>query len=155
MNQPALLHLNSLLHERIGVFDKATACLSTVCEIYEQRYEESEADEDLARYVQSKADLARMRLGQKDYNEAIENASMALDLSTDIEELQFCRLSAHLACGLAYYYAGQMGEALEMFKAALEESSENPDVITLLAQVLWAKGGDDEREVAREQLFLW
>jgi len=47
-----------------------------------------------------------------------------------------------------------MGEALAMFKVALEESSENPDVITLLAQVLWAKGGDDEREVAREQLFF-
>lgn len=155
MNQPALLHLNALLHERIGAFDKATVCLSTVCQIYEQRYEESGADEDLAHYVQSKADLARINLGQKEYNEAIENASMALDLSTDIEQLQFCRLSAHLTCGLAHYYAKQMGEALEMFKVALEESSENPDVITLLAQVLWAKGGDNEREVAREQLFLW
>lgn len=155
VNQPTLLHLNALLHERIGAFDKATICLSTVCEIYEQRYEESEADEDLARYVQSKADLARTKLGQKEYSEAIENASIALDLSTEVEQLQFCRLSAHLTCGLAHYYAGQMGEALAMFKVALEESSENPDVITLLAQVLWAKGGGDEREVAREQLFLW
>lgn len=96
-----------------------------------------------------------MKLGQKEYDEAIEHASMALDLSADIEELEMCRLSAHLTCGLANYFSGQMSEALEMFKVALEESSENPDVVALLAQVLWAKGEDDEKQVAREQLFAW
>ncbi|KAF8442581.1 hypothetical protein BGX38DRAFT_1096186 [Terfezia claveryi] len=152
-NQPALLHLSALLQERIGEFNKGAANLSTVCDVYEQRYEDTEAEEDLVRYAQSKGDLARMMLGQKEYDEAIEHASIALDLSAEIELLKPCRLSAHLTCGLANYFNGEMSQSLEMFKVALEESSENADVVTLLAQVLWAKGGEDEKETAREQLF--
>ena len=155
VNQPALLHLNALLQERIGECHKAANSLSTVCDFFEQQYEQTEAEEDLIKYSQSKADLARMKLGIKEYDDAIEHASVALDLSADIEQLQSCRLSAHLTSGLANYLNGQMDESLEMFKVALEESSENPDVVALLAQVLWAKGGEDEKEVAREQLFAW
>lgn len=149
------MHLSALLQERIGEYNKGAASLLKVSEIYEQRYEETDAEEDLIKYAQSKADLARMKLGRKYYDEAIEHASMALDLSVDIGELKSSRLSAHLTCGLAYYYKGDMSESLDMFKIALEESTENPDVVALLAQVLWAKGGDDEKEVAREQLFGW
>lgn len=150
-----MLHLSALFQERIGEFNKSTANLSTVCGIYEQQYEETEEEEALVRYAQSKGDLARMKLGQKEYDEAIEHASMALDLSADIQQLKSCRLSAHLTCGLANYFNGEMSESLEMFKVALVESSENPDVVALLAQVLWAKGGEDEKETAREQLFAW
>lgn len=89
----------------------------------------------------------------KEYEAAVENANLALDLSGDVGALENCRLSAHLTAGLANYYLGAMDESLEMFKTALNESSENPDVVCLLAQVLWAKGGEDERDVAREQLF--
>lgn len=107
----------------------------------------------MIRYAQAKADIARARLGLKEYEAAIENASLALDLSEEVEAFESCRLSAHLTAGLANYYLGAMDESLEMFKAALNESSENPDVVCLLAQVLWAKGGEEERDVAREQLF--
>jgi len=124
-----------------------------VCSIYEERYEGTEADDDLITFARSKADLARMHLGLRQYSEAIESATMALDLSGEMEELQACRLSAHLTAGLAYYYSQQMDESLEMFKAALTESEENPDVVCLLSQVLWAKGGEEERDVARDQLF--
>ena len=40
-----------------------------------------------------------------------------------------------------------------MFEAALQESGREPDVVCMLAQVLWAKGGVAEREAARTQLF--
>ncbi|KAF8476047.1 hypothetical protein BDZ91DRAFT_758562 [Kalaharituber pfeilii] len=88
-----------------------------------------------------------------EYDEAIEHASMALDLSTDIEQLRFNRLSTHLTPGLAHYFSRHINESFKMFKVALEESAKNLDVVVLLAQVLWAKGGEEEKEVAREQLF--
>lgn len=150
---PSVLQLSALYDERVCDFAAATEKLERVCSIYEELYEETELDSDLARFAQSKADLARMQLGQGEHAAAIENANMALDLSGDIEALQTCRLSAHLTAGLAYYYEQQMDESLEMFKAALTESEENPDVVCLLSQVLWAKGGDAERDVARDQLF--
>jgi superkiller protein 3 len=40
-----------------------------------------------------------------------------------------------------------------MFKTALQESGNNADVVCTLVQILWAHSGDDERSVAREQLF--
>jgi superkiller protein 3 len=46
-----------------------------------------------------------------------------------------------------------MDQAIEMFRAALEESDGAPDIVCLLAQVLWAKGGEQQRGVARDQLF--
>ena len=46
-----------------------------------------------------------------------------------------------------------MDQSSSMFRSALEETQGNPDIVCLLAQVLWAKGGNDERTVAREQLF--
>lgn len=150
---PTVLQLSSLYDERVGDFASAAEKLERVCSIYEELYEETEADEDLVRFAQSKADLARMQLGLNQHSEAIENATMALDLSGEMDQLQTCRLSAHLTAGLAYYYSQQMDESLEMFKSALTESEENPDVVCLLSQVLWAKGGEAERDVARDQLF--
>lgn len=152
-SEPVALRLSALFNERVRNFVLAAAKLELVCSSVEQRYEETESEEDLARYAQAKADLARSRLGLKEYEAAVENASLALDLSGEIEALESCRLSAHLTAGLAHYYLGAMDESLEMFKAALNESSENPDVVCLLAQVLWAKGGEEERDVARDQLF--
>ena len=94
-----------------------------------------------------------MHLGLHSYTAAIEAADLALDLSDDVPDLATTRLSAHLTSGLAHYYAQNMDQSLEMFKSALTESEENPDVVCLLSQVLWAKGGEAERDVARDQLF--
>lgn len=152
-SEPIALRLSALFSERAGDFISAATRLEVVCNAVEQRYEDTESEEDLIKYAQANADLARARLGLKEYEAAIENANLALDLSGDMQALENCRLSAHLTAGLANYYLGAMNESLEMFKAALNESAENPDVVCLLAQVLWAKGGDEERDVAREQLF--
>ncbi|RPA93643.1 protein prenylyltransferase [Choiromyces venosus 120613-1] len=152
-DEPVALRLAALFGERIKDFVSASEKLGVVCEKVEQKYENIELEEDLICYAQAKADLARVKLGQKDYEAAIENATLALDLSGEITRLEECRLSAHLTAGLGYYYSGDMNESLDMFKAALNESSENPDVVCLLSQVLWAKGGNEEWDVAREQLF--
>ncbi|CUS14034.1 unnamed protein product [Tuber aestivum] len=152
-DEPIALRLAALFGERVKDFVSASEKLEAVCEKFEQKYETAEEEEDLICYAQAKADLARVKLGQEDYEAAIENATFALDLSGEISRLGECRLSAHLTAGLGYYYSGNMDESLEMFKAALNESSENPDVVCLLSQVLWAKGGNEERDVAREQLF--
>jgi len=154
-DEPIALRLAALFGERVKDFVSASEKLQVVCEKVEQKYETTESEEDLICYAQAKADLARAKLGQEDYEAAIENAIVALDVSGEISRLEECRLSAHLTAGLGYYYSGNMDESLEMFKAALNESSENPDVVCLLSQVLWAKGGNEERDVAREQLFTW
>ena len=153
----AFQHLSSLFAERVGDFSDAAANLELVASKLEAEYETSESAITLIRFAQAKADLARARLAERDFDAAAENAETSLSLSDD-EDLkkeirQRVRLSAHIAAGLAYYYQGNMDQAITMFRSALEETQGNPDIICLLAQVLWAKGGADERNVAREQLF--
>lgn len=153
----AFQHLSSLFAERISDFADAVSSLDLLTSSLEAEYETSESLVTLMRFAQAKADLARARLAERDFATVAEDAETALSLSED-EELdkkarQRVRLSAHMTAGLAYYYQGTMDQAISMFRSALEETQDNPDIICLLAQVLWAKGGEEERNVAREQLF--
>ncbi|EWC48253.1 hypothetical protein DRE_02357 [Drechslerella stenobrocha 248] len=152
VSDPVSLRLAALFEERAGDFEAAVAKLNQVCDILEARYEESESNEDLTMYAQATADRARCHLGVKDYESAIESALLSFNLSQDLEAKK-SRLSAYLTAGLAYYFTKQIDESLEMFKIALTESDDDPDVVALLAQVLWAKGGEEEREVALQQLM--
>ena len=153
----AFQHLSSLFAERIGDFGDAAATLEIVASNLEAEYEKSESALILRRFVIAKADLARAKLAERDFEAAAENAETALNLSeedgADNEARRKVRLSAHMTAGLAYYYQEIMDQAISMFRSALEETQGNPDIVCLLAQVLWAKGGHDERTVAREQLF--
>jgi len=156
----AFAHLYALLQERVGDYHAAGASLESVCAEAEARYEQSESPQLLGQFAKAKADLSRCLLAAEDFEAAIENAQTVLDLTTEIdsvalkpEELRKTRLSAHLSAGLAHYRQAAIDEALDMFRAALEESNSQPEVVCLLSQMLWATGSDAERRVAKEQLF--
>jgi superkiller protein 3 len=153
-------HLSALLLERVGNLRDAIETLTELCSSAEAEYESSESDAALARFAHAKADIARCQLAVHDYSDALEDANTALDLSADAESSGLdaeagrkLRLSAHLTAGLAAHNLKQDDEAITMFRSALEESSNNPDVVCLLVQVLWAHGGSNEKAAAREQLF--
>lgn len=151
-------HLSGLYNERIEAHSAAIKTLEELCNNLEAEFEDSESPDTLARFAQAKADLARNQLAAHFYVSATESAQTALDLTSEDEDMpsekrRRLRLSARLTLGLASYYLQHMDGALAAFKAALEESNAAPDVVCLLAEVLWAKGGEDERNVAREQLF--
>ncbi|KAE8154008.1 hypothetical protein BDV25DRAFT_136377 [Aspergillus avenaceus] len=154
------IHLSSLMAERIGEFSDAEASLRTLCSAVEGEYEVSESASSLSKYAQANADIARVLLARQQFEEAAEKAETALMLSGEEDAEKFdpesnsrLRLSAHLTAGLAHYYMKNMDSAIDMFRDALQEADNAPDVVCLLAQVLWAKGGEEERAVARQQLF--
>lgn len=154
------VHLLALLAERMGEVTDAESSLTVVCSRVEAEFEESESPAALSRFAQANADMARVLLARHEYEEAAEKAETALTLSGEEEAEKFdpdtcskLRLSAHLTSGLAYYYLKSMDRAIDMFRDALHEANSAPDVVCLLAQVLWAKGGEEERSVARQQLF--
>lgn len=154
------VHLSALLAERMGENVDAESSLQAVCAGMEAEFEETESPESLSKYAQANADMARILLARQAYDEAAENAELALSLSGeedaenfDTEACRKLRLSAHLTAGLAYYHTKSWDQAIDMFRDALEEANNAPDVVCLLAQVLWAKGGEEDRTVAREQLI--
>ncbi|KAL8844309.1 MAG: hypothetical protein Q9176_001219 [Flavoplaca citrina] len=149
-------HINVLLQERMGNHAVASEKLFAICSTLEAEYETSESAETLARFASAKADLSRSLLAEGKFDSAVENAETALDLSADDDALgmrQRTRLSAHISAGLSHHHLGSFDRSTEAFKGALEESQEDPDIICLLSQVLWAKGGENAREVASQQLF--
>ncbi|KUL84578.1 hypothetical protein ZTR_08770 [Talaromyces verruculosus] len=153
-------HLSALFAERIGEYAQAESALGVVCTGVEAEYEVSESSSSLVRFALVNADIARVHLANHEYEQAVEKAELALTLSGDDSlttpdpgTVTSLRLSAHLTAGLAYYYLKSMDQAIDMFRDALHEADNDPEVVCLLAQVLWAKGGEEERNVAREQLF--
>lgn len=156
----AFEHLSALLAERIGEYPQADDALEVVCTGVEAEYEVTESVASLTRFALANADMARIHLANQEYEQSAEKAETALTLSegdetenADLETIGRLRLSAHLTAGLAYYYLKSMDQAIDRFRDALQEANNDPDVVCLLAQVLWAKGGEEERSVAREQLF--
>lgn len=154
------VHLSTLLAERMGEFSDAESTLQAVCTAVEGEYEVTESASALSKFAQANADLARILLANHQFEGAAERAETALTLSSEEDAEKFdpevfkkLRLSAHLTAGLAHYYLKSMDQAIDMFRDALQEADDAPEVVCLLAQVLWAKGGDEERSVAQQQLF--
>ncbi|KAH7085217.1 hypothetical protein BKA63DRAFT_499206 [Paraphoma chrysanthemicola] len=157
-------HLAALFLERVGNHEAAVTALRSVSDTVEQDYEKSESTESLARVAQAKTDLARNLLATEANEDAAEEAETALDLLAEFdssadgssltsEQLGKVKLSARLTAGLAHYFNGALDAAIPYFRTSLEATGSNPDIICLLAEVLWAKGGDNEKQVARDQLF--
>lgn len=156
LNELPYDHIRSLFEERIGDQANASQGLSSICSTLETEYEMSESSQTLKHFAQAKADWSRCLLAERKFDSATENAQTALDLSAEEEDqpsMAQTRLSAHLSAGLGHFYQGCMDDSTVMFKGALEETQGDPDIVCLLARVLWAKGGGQERSIARDQLF--
>ncbi|OAF99704.1 TPR-like protein [Paraphaeosphaeria sporulosa] len=157
-------HLAALFLERIGNHDSAIEALTTICSVAEQDYETSESLSALVRFAKAKNDLARNLLATGSHSAAVEEAETALELLSDFDAqanaavlspaaLDKTTLSARLTAGLAHYFHGDLDAAIPYFRTCLSATNSDPDIICLLAEVLWAKGGENEKDVAREQLF--
>jgi len=156
----AYSHLGALFQERTRDTMPAISTLEKICATVEADYEATESPNSAKRFALAKTDLARSYLSSGLHDKAIEVGEVALSLSSDEsenelapEERRKARLSANLTVGLAHYFSGDAAAAVTFFEAALQESDGNPDAVCVLAQVLWATGGEKGRETAREVLF--
>ena len=156
LNNLAIDHLSALFDERLNDFSTAEECLTRICSELEVQFEASESTDVLTSFTLAKSDLARIHLTAQDFESALQAAEVAIDLSADGDRQGMNRsvskVAAHLSAGLAHYHAGSSNLAIEMFRKALEEIDDDPEVICLLVQVLWSTGGSNEKSVARDQL---
>lgn len=152
--------LCTLFQERVHDSPKSVAILEHLSVQLEADYEVTESPQSLKRFALAKTDLARAYLAVGLFEEAVDCGELALQLSSDesdneltTEERRKSRLSAHLTVGLAHYFRQKVDQAVACFDSALVESNNNPDAVSLLAQVLWAMGSEQARERARSVLF--
>ncbi|ODQ66375.1 hypothetical protein NADFUDRAFT_50291 [Nadsonia fulvescens var. elongata DSM 6958] len=158
------LSIQSSLLERQTDYISAIGHLEKYCEYLEQCYERTGLTKDLVSFAKAKSRLSRLYLGAEEFEKVIQNADFCLNVVSDITDtdeavksqlksIQKCRLSCHLASGLAHYFLDEFDSSIDMFTLALEESHDDQDIVILLSQVLWANGGKDEKDVALDQLY--
>ncbi|KAF2183386.1 TPR-like protein [Zopfia rhizophila CBS 207.26] len=89
------------------------------------------------------------------YGSATEEAETALDLTSEADSfkptildsaLRKTCLSARIMTGLAHYCLSNMAASIANFRTAFEESISVPDIIILLAEVLWTTSDNNEKD---------
>ncbi|CAG8499538.1 2849_t:CDS:10 [Ambispora leptoticha] len=113
----------------------------------------------------AQANLARVLCAIGDFSGSINAYLTALELigeefEGEDKDNTSLRIYSQLGAGLAYYFDNQLESSLSMFEMALNGTEEGSgveeirkDVTVLLSQVLWALQGEQQRNLAQEELF--
>ncbi|KAG1145173.1 hypothetical protein G6F37_001194 [Rhizopus arrhizus] len=143
------LNLLGLLLERLGQYHRAAQSFASAILAVETQQEQNiiTPDEAQTRLDKIHANLSRCLVATGDFQGGIAS----------YENHQGHTIYSQLNAGIAHYFLDQLPESLALFESALNETQEDitlrQDVIVLLAKVLWALGGEEQRSVAKEQLF--
>ncbi|KAG2200071.1 hypothetical protein INT47_007716 [Mucor saturninus] len=149
LNDALALNLLGLLLERLGQYGRAAEAFATAILAVEGQMEEGRISEEEGNKRLSKihSNLGRTLCANGDFEGAIASYH-----ATDAQTVY-----AQLNAGIAYYFEDKLPESLALFELALEVTHDDielrQDVIVLLSKVLWALGGEEQRAVAKDQLF--
>jgi superkiller protein 3 len=153
------LHMFGLVCERIGHIELAIDRTDYAITLLEVAYEETEDPIIERRYIIANTTVARLRLGVRDYENALSSFQTALGLLPEEGEDKVLRSQCLFGSGLASFKLGALDEALESFEAAVVAAGDDlhmrGHVTVLLAQTLWAIGTEEGREAAKTQLLDW
>ncbi|QBM90394.1 superkiller protein 3 [Metschnikowia aff. pulcherrima] len=155
-NNETGLKLALLLSERCHTYETSILIGEKLSGILEKRFEKTESPAVLLEVATTKTLLARVYLGNGNYESAIENAQFTLDLLSEEEESKAVReaaLSSRIVIGLSFFFNEQYNEALEEFQIILAEHSLSQKAVTLTAQILHALDTPESKQAAIDQLF--
>ncbi|KAA1082457.1 Superkiller protein 3 [Puccinia graminis f. sp. tritici] len=162
---PTFLNLHALISECLGNFDEAAGSLERSAELLEAVYEVTESIEVEQRFMLANLNLGRIRLRQKDYEEAIAVLETVLglrppfDKNTEPMESAFKStiIRAQAACqiAMARYFLQDSEKCLTLLDEALRELNDlrqdeslglskklapySSAVSGLIARVLWSQ----------------
>ncbi|KAJ1826424.1 Superkiller protein 3 [Coemansia sp. RSA 2599] len=114
----------------------------------------TKAPPGLRRWV-ALAHLARAQCAAGQFEQSVESYALLAQLEQPDDRLRvfFCTLGH----SLALFFAQRLEESLARFELALEQAEAAPRqrafVAVMLAQVLWALGSDEHRQLARQHLI--
>lgn len=155
-DNPAALNLYGLLLERLQQYEQAAEAFAGAVLAAEERMERDSSQVEVCQkhITMIHANLARALCANGDFEGAISSYNIAIESLADHTIKVYCELGA----GISYYFNNQLDEALSMFEQALSnaegQSAElRQNLSVLLSQVLWALGGEEQRELAQQELF--
>lgn len=149
LNDALALNLLGLLLERLGQYGRAAEAFASAILAIESQIEESKIslEQGNTRLTKIHTNLGRTLCANGDFEGAIAS----------YEAMSNPSVYSQLNAGIAYYFQDKLSESLSMFEMALEATENDimlrQDVVVLLSKVLWALGGEEQRQVAKDQLF--
>ncbi|RKP31730.1 TPR-like protein [Metschnikowia bicuspidata] len=166
------LQLAAVLSERCYTHELSLKVCKRLCRVLEDAYEDGLQNTwdtlDMPQHASitaavvalalAKAQLARVLLGCEQYEDAVENAQLAIDLLADelsSADTAKALLSARIVIGLAFFFNGQYSDALSEFQNILDEHSLSHRAVTLIAQVLYAIDSPGSKQAAVDHLFAF
>ena len=166
------LQLAAVLSERCYTHELSLKVCKRLCRVLEDAYEDGlQNTRDTLDMPQqapitaavvalalAKAQLARVLLGCEQYEDAVENAQLAIDLlAAEMPSADTVKalLSARIVIGLAFFFNGQYSDALSEFQNILDEHSLSHRAVTLIAQVLYAIDSPGSKQAAVDHLFAF
>lgn len=157
-DNPAALNVYGLILERLQQFGQAAEAYAGSILALEECMERDSEQTALCqeRITKVHANLARVLCANGDFEGAISSYTIAIESLKDDGARLYCELGA----GVSYYFNNQLEEALTMFEQALtnadtQSAEMRQNVSVLLSQVLWALGGEEQRDLAQQELFKW
>lgn len=152
LNDALALNLLGLLLERLGQYGRAAEAFASAILAVEAQIEGSKItlEQGNARLSKIHSNLGRTLCASGDFEGA--TASYHATATTDAQTVY-----SQLNAGIAYYFQDKLEKSLSMFELALDATQNDitlrQDVIVLLSKVLWVLGGEEQRSVAKDQLF--
>jgi superkiller protein 3 len=143
--------------------------------VLEQEYEKTEDSKTERNFAIANVNLGRIRLGLGDYHGAQDAFDTVLGLLRTLDEdgtldeqslpttsttreADLLRVQARFGSGIAQFKLENLGDALAAFETAAEEAGVlsmdiRAHIAILTAQTLWAIGGEELQDAAREHLL--
>lgn len=149
-NDAVALAVALTVAERCKDWARATTIGNTLCECLAAEYAAGD-DSAAGRLAAARAQLARVYLGNSDYDSALEIAEKVL--GDEGEDEDSSKLSLRVVIALAHFFCGRFEEALEQMRAILAVNGALRRLVALVAQMLHAEGSEDCRQAAVDELF--
>ncbi|KAL0956081.1 hypothetical protein HGRIS_002250 [Hohenbuehelia grisea] len=154
------LHLHGLICEQLGLTETATELVRAAIAILEAAYEETESAEVERQFAIANSNLARLLMGRRDYDGALQAFESTLGLLQEddkSEETQLLRVHGFFGSGFAHFKLGDHESALSMLETALQHAGDDSllrgQVNVLLSQVMWGIGTEEMQESAKAGLL--
>lgn len=158
MHQYLKLYPEELRALRVGVesaerckdYDSALEMCQKLCSLYESMYEETEDSDVLEHYLIGKCQMARISLGLQEYDKVI-------DIVQEVEQFESKSLvveaNIRICLGLAYYFTGKFEDAVLQLRVLVDSHAQSSEIISLVAQMLYAHDSPQSKQAAVDQLF--
>lgn len=156
------LKISLSISERCKDYRNAVRVGERLYQLLEREYNSTGNESTALELAECRAQLARVYLGNEDYENAIECAQFGMEIvealdgtESNLQVVSRTILSARIVIGLSLFFDGQYDEALEQLQEILTTHGDSQTLICLTAKILNALDTEDTKQASLDQLFSY